>query len=62
MCLDFSKADVREQLSFGDLLEGAVGQRHKGALLMIAKRLWPRKILKTQPKNHGLMLLIEMTK
>jgi len=44
------------------LLEGAVGQRHRGILLSVAKRLWPRKLLRVLFKNHGLMLLIEAQK
>jgi ubiquinone/menaquinone biosynthesis C-methylase UbiE len=59
MCKDFSEVDVRVQLSFGDLLEGAVGQRHGGPLLTIAKKVWPRATLRMTFKNHGLMLLIE---
>lgn len=62
MCASFAKVDARVQLSFGDLLEGSVGQRHQGALLTIAKRLWPRELLKKWLPNHGLMLLIEATK
>ena len=58
----FSKVDIKVQLSFGDLLEGAVGQRHRGILLSVAKRVWPRKLLKALFKNHGLMLLIEAHK
>ncbi len=62
MFSQFSKVDTKAQLSFGDLLEGAVGQRHRGILLSIAKKLWPRNLLKVLFKNHGLMLLIEAQK
>ncbi len=58
----FSKVVIKTQLSFGDLLQGAVGQKHKSILLSIAKRLWPRKLLKLLFKNHGSMLLIEAQK
>lgn len=58
----FSKVNIKVQLGFGDLLEGAVGQRHGGLLLSVAKRLWPRSLLKTLVKNHGLGLLIEAQK
>ena len=58
----YSQVSVKVQLSFGDLLEGAVGQRHGGILLSIVKKLWPRKLLKVFFKNHGLMLLIEAKK
>jgi ubiquinone/menaquinone biosynthesis C-methylase UbiE len=58
----FSKVDTAVQLSFGDLLNGAVGQRHGGVALTIAKRLWPRFLLKRLFRNHGLYLFIEATK
>lgn len=58
----FSSVNIKTQLSFGDLLEGAVGQRHRGIILSMAKRIWPRKLLKTIFKYHGLMLLIEAKK
>lgn len=62
MFSQFSKVDIKVQLSFGDLLEGEVGQRHQGTLLSIAKKLWPRKLLKVLFKNHGSLLLIEAQK
>ena len=62
MFSQYSKIYTKVQLSFGDLLEGAVGQRHRGILLSMAKRLWPRKLVRILFKNHGLMLLIEAQK
>ena len=59
---EFSQVDVQTQLNFGDLLQGSVGQRHKGMLLTTAKSLWPRWFLKRALKDHGLYLLIEATK
>lgn len=58
----FSQVNIRSQLSFGDLLEGAVGQRHRGIFLTLAKKLWPRWLLKQILKNHGLYLMIEAIK
>ncbi len=58
----FSEVNTRVQLSFGDLLEGDVGERHRGVLLSVAKRLWPRKIVRRLFNNHGLLLLIEARK
>jgi len=55
----FSSADVRSQLSFGDLLEGEVGQRHQGAALWIAKRIWPRGLMRRAIPRWGLMMLID---
>ena len=62
MFSNYKNVNIKVQLSFGDLLEGAVGQRHEGFLLNIAKKLWPRAILKKLMKGHGLLLLIEATK
>jgi ubiquinone/menaquinone biosynthesis C-methylase UbiE len=58
----FSRVDARSQLSFGDLLEGAVGQRHGGAALSAAKRLWPRWLIRRLLPGRGLMLLVEAVK
>jgi SAM-dependent methyltransferase len=58
----FDNVSARSQLSFGDLLRGAVGQRHDGMLLRVAKRLWPRAIIRRVLSRHGLMLLVEAQK
>jgi SAM-dependent methyltransferase len=58
----FSQVTIRTQLAFGDLLEGEVGQRHRGILLSVAKRLWPRSLIRRFFSNHGLYLLIEARK
>lgn len=62
MCSSFSNLNINTQLSFGDLLEGGVGQRHRGILLSVAKYLWPRKLIKILFKKHGLLLFIEAKK
>ncbi|HUQ95545.1 MAG TPA: class I SAM-dependent methyltransferase [Bryobacteraceae bacterium] len=46
------------KLTHGDLLEGGAGQRHQGVALSLARRIWPRPILRRLFKNHGLFLLI----
>jgi hypothetical protein len=58
----FSSVVVDINLSLGDLLQGAVGQRHRGAVLTVAKRLWPRWFIKKFLRNHGLFMMIEATK
>jgi ubiquinone/menaquinone biosynthesis C-methylase UbiE len=58
----FKTIFARSQLSFGDLLQGAVGQRQKGRLLSIAKRFWPRPFIRSLLRRHGLMLLLEARK
>jgi len=58
----FSEVRVRTLLSPGDLLQGAVGQRHRSILLTAAKALYPRWAVKRLLAHHGLYLLIEATK
>jgi ubiquinone/menaquinone biosynthesis C-methylase UbiE len=55
----FAKVDVRPQLGLGDLLEGEVGARHKGPMLTLAKRLWPRALIKAALPKYGGALLSE---
>jgi ubiquinone/menaquinone biosynthesis C-methylase UbiE len=62
MIKGFSTVRIHTQLSFGDLLEGAAGQRHDGVLLNIARRIWPRNLIRLAFKKHGLLLLIDATK
>lgn len=49
-------------LTHGDLLESEAGQRHKGALLDIARKVWPRWFFKRFMSGWGLFLLIEAYK
>lgn len=49
---------TRVQLSHGDLLSSGAGQRHEGPLLHIARRVWPRRLLRRIATTHGLYLLI----
>lgn len=58
----FSASRLNTQLSFGDLLMGEVGQRHRSVLLGLARRLWPRWLIRHVFANYGLMLLIEAVK
>lgn len=58
----FSRVEARSHLSFGDLMQGGVGRRHRGPLLTIAKTLWPRWLIKLAFKGHGGLLLIDAVK
>ena len=49
-------------LTHGDLLTSDAGQRHRGALLTIAKALWPRWLIRTFLPRHGLFLLARAIK
>ena len=58
----FKELDIRTVLTHGDLLDSAAGQRHGGALLSIARRLWPRRLLRRYAGAHGLFMLIRAVK
>lgn len=58
LCRRFAAADVSVQLTFGDLLEGAAGQRHEGGVLAAARKVWPRALIRRRFADHGLDLLI----
>jgi len=62
LCTGFSSAAIRSQVSFGDLLQGNVGKRHPSALVRIAKKIWPRWLIKRVFRNHGGMILIDVVK
>ena len=59
MCAGFSDVRIDTVLTHGDLLESNAGQRHKGLLLSLARRLWPRWLFRTCLPKHGLFMLIE---
>jgi len=53
---------IRTVLTHADLLESSAGQRHEGRLLSIARRIWPRSVLKRWFPGMGLFLLIRAVK
>jgi SAM-dependent methyltransferase len=58
----FSRIDATIKLSVGDLLEGEAGQRHGGGLLSVARRIWPRRLIRRRFADSGLFLLVTATK
>lgn len=58
----FSTVSAWPQLSFGDLMQGQVGQQHGGRALDVAKKEWPRALIQRALPWAGLMLLIEAHK
>jgi ubiquinone/menaquinone biosynthesis C-methylase UbiE len=58
----FSRVECQVILGPGDLLEGAVGQRHGGVALSLAKALWPRWFIRRVLKGYGLGMLIRAVK
>lgn len=59
---DLAPIEVRAELSPGDLLLGAAGQRHQGLLLDVARRLYPRWAVRQLLRGFGLHLLVEGTR
>lgn len=59
---EFIDVKISTVLTHGDLLESNAGQRHRGWLLALAKRLWPRSLLRVMLPGHGLFMLIEARK
>jgi ubiquinone/menaquinone biosynthesis C-methylase UbiE len=55
---DFRDVKTRVELTHGDLLSSAAGQRHQGVLLSLARRVWPRRLIRTIAPGNGLFLLI----
>jgi SAM-dependent methyltransferase len=62
MFADFSTVVIDIKLGPGDLLQGAVGQRHRGTLLTVVKSFWPRWFIKRFLGNHGMGMMIEAVK
>jgi SAM-dependent methyltransferase len=62
MFAGFTRVDIRTVLTHSDLLESAAGQRHRGVMLAVAQRLWPRFLLRRLAVNHGLLMLITAVK
>ncbi len=59
---DFREVRVRTELSEGDLLLAGAGQRHRGPWLALARRIWPRWLLRRVGRPLGLFLLVEAVK
>lgn len=58
----FRDVTIKTPLGHGDLLESNVGQRHRGPLLTVAKKLWPRWFIRRFMPDSGLSMLIEARK
>lgn len=62
LCAQFTETRIRTVLTHGDLLESGAGQRHQGVLLTIARRIWPKSLIRRWLPNNGLFMLIEARK
>lgn len=58
MMAAYDDVEAKVWLSHGDLLTSEAGQRHRGAALDIARRVWPRSLISRWFGNHGLFLTI----
>ncbi|MBZ0169663.1 MAG: hypothetical protein K8F29_09510 [Kofleriaceae bacterium] len=58
----FSAISIKTVLIHGDLLSSGVDQRHHGALLSIARTIWPRWFIRLCFPKAGLFMLIEVRK
>ncbi len=55
----FESVQISTVLTHGDLLTSEAGQRHRGALLSIARAVWPRWLIRALLPGHGLFMLIQ---
>jgi SAM-dependent methyltransferase len=58
----FARVQIETRLTHADLLESQAGQRHEGALIRIARKVWPRALLRRFAPGHGLFMLITAVK
>jgi hypothetical protein len=59
---EFTDVRITTVLSHGDLLSLGAGQRHVGAMLHIARRIWPRWFISRILKRRGLGMMIDARK
>jgi SAM-dependent methyltransferase len=62
LCRAFAEVDITTLLTHGDLLESEAGQRHRGVALTIARKLWPRAVIRALFPRAGLFMLITASK
>ena len=58
----FSDVRIKTVLTHGDLLSSDAGQRHQGMALNLARKIWPRRLIRRLLPNAGLFMLIEARK
>jgi ubiquinone/menaquinone biosynthesis C-methylase UbiE len=59
---EFNEISVNIVLTHGDLLEGSAGQRQAGILINLARKIWPRTLIKKFLSGLGLFMLIDVKK
>ncbi|RMH18928.1 MAG: hypothetical protein D6698_06365, partial [Gammaproteobacteria bacterium] len=58
----FSEVKIEIVLTHGDLLESGAGQRHSGVILDLARKIWPRRLIRHVFPHAGLFMLITLKK
>lgn len=58
----YTSVSIETVLTHGDLLTSEAGQRHKGFFLTVARKLFPRFLVKKLFPGHGLFMLIKAKK
>lgn len=58
----FGRVSIETVLTHGDLLSSQAGQRHQGLWLNVARRVWPRWLIRKVAPNSGLFMLIRAVK
>lgn len=59
---DFARVTITTPLTHADLLTSEVGQMHRGVVLAMARRVWPRWFIKRFMAGHGLAMQITLQK
>lgn len=62
LCSKFERASIGTVLTHADLLTSGAGQRHRGLLLALARRAWPRALIRRWFAGHGAFMLITANK
>lgn len=58
----FRSVEIETILTHGDLLTSKAGQRHEGFILNIARKIYPRFVVKSIFPKNGLFMLVNLKK
>ncbi len=59
---EFKDVEIDTVLTHGDLLSSNAGQRHTGLMLDIARKIYPRNLIKALFPKNGLFMMIKLKK
>lgn len=60
MLSDFAAIKISTPLGHADLLTSEVGQRHRDMVLKLAKKFWPRWLIRRLLPAHGSGMMIDL--